>query len=216
MLRANHKKPKSHPLSKLLRSTNQQHTSLKVSPTVISTSSHPSSPPNPPPSSSLHNQRHGSRRLSNSSPFHLPPPPPLPVLTMAESYPHSPTETSTEYYNDITLCLAFSLTALIGKLIITSIDSMRLSRRRSKTLTHILLIAFRRMHWSYSQGGVETTVVTAFYSLILLTSTARAGNITRRRRRHLRCIACFSTTNTLACARCTNLSSLVRYSQWMA
>ncbi|GMI15327.1 hypothetical protein TrLO_g10507 [Triparma laevis f. longispina] len=66
---------------------------------------------------------------------------------MAESYPHSPTETSTEYYNDITLCLAFSLTALI---------------------------AFRRMHWSYSQGGVETTVVTAFYSLILLTSTARA------------------------------------------
>jgi len=29
------------------------------------------------------------------------------------------------------------------------------------------------MHWSYSQGGVETTVVTAFYSLILITSLSR-------------------------------------------
>jgi len=31
-----------------------------------------------------------------------------------------------------------------------------------------------RMVWSQSQGGAETTVVTAFYSLILLTSALRA------------------------------------------
>ena len=55
-------------------------------------------------------------------------------------------ETSTEYYNDVTLAIAFFLTTLV---------------------------AAKRMHWSYSQGGVETTVVTAFYSLILITSLSR-------------------------------------------
>jgi hypothetical protein len=36
------------------------------------------------------------------------------------------------------------------------------------------IIAAKRMSWSRQQGGVETTVVTAFYSLILLTSSLRA------------------------------------------
>jgi len=36
------------------------------------------------------------------------------------------------------------------------------------------VIAAKRMVWSQSQGGAETTVVTAFYSLILLTSALRA------------------------------------------
>jgi hypothetical protein len=35
-------------------------------------------------------------------------------------------------------------------------------------------IAAKRMSWSRQQGGAEMTVVTAFYSLILLTSTLRA------------------------------------------
>jgi len=36
------------------------------------------------------------------------------------------------------------------------------------------LVAAKRMSWSRQQGGAETTVVTAFYSLILLTSSMRA------------------------------------------
>ena len=35
------------------------------------------------------------------------------------------------------------------------------------------IIAAKRMSWSRQQGGAETTVVTAFYSLILLTSSLR-------------------------------------------
>mmetsp|Transcript_16373 Transcript_16373/g.33702 ORF Transcript_16373/g.33702 Transcript_16373/m.33702 type:complete len:328 (-) Transcript_16373:57-1040(-) len=70
--------------------------------------------------------------------------------TIAASTPVQPShginETSTEYYNDVTLAIAFFLTTLV---------------------------AFKRMHWSWSQGGVETTVVTAFYSLILITSLSR-------------------------------------------
>jgi len=36
------------------------------------------------------------------------------------------------------------------------------------------VVAGKRMAWSQSQGGAETTVVTAFYSLILITSALRA------------------------------------------
>jgi len=36
------------------------------------------------------------------------------------------------------------------------------------------VVAARRMIWSRKQGGAETTVVTAFYSLILITSALRA------------------------------------------
>jgi hypothetical protein len=55
-------------------------------------------------------------------------------------------ETSSQYYNDILLAAAFFVTTCI---------------------------ALKRMIWSYTQGGVETTVVTAFYSLILVTALAR-------------------------------------------
>lgn len=56
-------------------------------------------------------------------------------------------ETQFEYYSDIVLGLAFLVTAVF---------------------------AAKRMAWSHNQRGAETTVVTAFYSLILLTSTLRA------------------------------------------
>ncbi|KAL3936455.1 MAG: hypothetical protein SGARI_002550 [Bacillariaceae sp.] len=36
------------------------------------------------------------------------------------------------------------------------------------------IFAAKRMTWTRQQGGAETTVVTAFYSLILLTSVLRA------------------------------------------
>ena len=91
-------------------------------------------PPNP------HHHHH-------SRPFVLlfVPQPPAPHATMSG---HSAFESSTQYYNDVALALAFSCTTLI---------------------------AGKRMHWSYSQGGpTETTVVTAFYSLILTTALARA------------------------------------------
>jgi len=55
-------------------------------------------------------------------------------------------ETSFEFYSDAALGVAFLATAII---------------------------AAKRMSYSRSQGGAETTVVTAFYSLILLTATLR-------------------------------------------
>eukprot|EP00986_Skeletonema_menzelii_P015922 scaffold12989_cov157-Skeletonema_menzelii.AAC.4 len=55
-------------------------------------------------------------------------------------------ETTFEFYSDATLGVAFLATAII---------------------------AAKRMSYSRSQGGAETTVVTAFYSLILLTATLR-------------------------------------------
>ena len=64
----------------------------------------------------------------------------------SSSHTSEPYETSTQYYNDLTLSLSFLLTSLI---------------------------ALRRMRWSYGAGGAETTVVTAFYSLILVTALAR-------------------------------------------
>lgn len=51
-----------------------------------------------------------------------------------------------EQYNDIALSFAFLCTCLVS---------------------------LKRMHFSYSLGGVETKVVTAFYSLILVTSFSR-------------------------------------------
>jgi len=57
------------------------------------------------------------------------------------------TESSQELNNDLLLATAYLVTTLIS---------------------------LKRMHWSFSQGGVETTVVTAFYSLILCTSSIRA------------------------------------------
>jgi len=55
-------------------------------------------------------------------------------------------ETTFEFYSDAALGVAFLATAII---------------------------AAKRMSYSRSQGGAETTVVTAFYSLILLTATLR-------------------------------------------
>mmetsp|Transcript_13868 Transcript_13868/g.20468 ORF Transcript_13868/g.20468 Transcript_13868/m.20468 type:complete len:319 (-) Transcript_13868:258-1214(-) len=42
------------------------------------------------------------------------------------------------------------------------------------TFLGIALVSAKRMSWSTKQGGSETTVVTAFYSLILLTSSLRS------------------------------------------
>lgn len=56
-------------------------------------------------------------------------------------------ETKFEYVSDIILGFAFLVTAVF---------------------------AAKRMAWSRNQGGAETTVVTAFYSLILITSALRA------------------------------------------
>ena len=58
-----------------------------------------------------------------------------------------PTESSSEYYTDLSLFLSFLL---------------------------LTFLSLKRMIWSYTQGGVETTVVTAFYTLICTTATARA------------------------------------------
>lgn len=56
-------------------------------------------------------------------------------------------ETTFEYWSDVCLGLAFAITAAL---------------------------ALNKMLWSQQQGGAETTVVTAFYSLICLTSLLRA------------------------------------------
>lgn len=65
----------------------------------------------------------------------------------ASAHPFARDETNLEYVSDVVLGLAFTLVGIA---------------------------AFRRMAWSRQQGGAETNVVTAFYSLILLTSLFRA------------------------------------------
>ncbi|KAL3940413.1 MAG: hypothetical protein SGBAC_005045 [Bacillariaceae sp.] len=67
------------------------------------------------------------------------------ILVIDES--NTPAETNFEKYVDAIMGLAFLITAVF---------------------------AAKRMTWTRQQGGAETTVVTAFYSLILLTSVLRA------------------------------------------
>lgn len=61
--------------------------------------------------------------------------------------PHGVDETAFEYWMDAILGIAFLVTTIV---------------------------AAKRMAWSRRQGGAETTVVTAFYSLILMTSILRS------------------------------------------
>jgi hypothetical protein len=67
--------------------------------------------------------------------------------TATDSSPLVRDETTAEYFSDAVLCLAFTV---IG------------------------VIAWKRREWSQEHGGAETNVVTAFYSLILMTSFFRA------------------------------------------
>lgn len=70
----------------------------------------------------------------------------LPTLIPSQTEQASVSETSFEIYSDYVLGIAFLITTCV---------------------------AAKRMAWSRKQGGAETTVVTAFYSLILMTSVLR-------------------------------------------
>lgn len=67
--------------------------------------------------------------------------------TQPDDTPYTTDETDVEYVSDFVLGLAF---LIIG------------------------IVAAQRMSWSQQEGGPETNVVTAFYSLILMTSIFRA------------------------------------------